>query len=208
MNPSSAPLVILDRDGVINHDSDHYIKSPDEWEPIPRSLEAIARLTHAGWSIAVATNQSGIERGLFDINTLHAIHNKMIQATAECGGRIDAIFFCPHAPATGCTCRKPATGLFRDIEARFGRSLSGLPLIGDSLRDLQAGAEMGCSLWLVKTGKGQTTLSESTSNPDKPLPSGTRIGDDLHDVVDHLLRADEFQANDPRTREPRSEASA
>lgn len=190
MNPATMPLIILDRDGVINHDSDNYIKTPDEWEPIPNSLEAIARLTHAGWSVAIASNQSGIERGLFDINTLHAIHNKMIHAAADRGGRIDAIFFCPHAPATGCACRKPATGLLRDIETRFGRSLEGVPLVGDSLRDLRAGAEMGCNLWLVKTGKGKKTLAESASHPDKHLPAGTQLGDDLFAVVDHLLRAD------------------
>lgn len=190
MNPATMPLIILDRDGVINHDSDNYIKTPDEWEPIPNSLEAIARLTHAGWSVAIASNQSGIERGLFDINTLHAIHNKMIHAAADRGGRIDAIFFCPHAPATGCACRKPATGLLRDIETRFGRNLEGVPLVGDSLRDLRAGAEMGCNLWLVKTGKGKKTLAESASHPDKHLPAGTQLGDDLFAVVDHLLRAD------------------
>ena len=190
MNPATMPLIILDRDGVINHDSDDYIKTPDEWEPIPNSLEAIARLTHAGWSIAIASNQSGIERGLFDINTLHAIHNKMIHAAADRGGRIDAIFFCPHAPATGCACRKPATGLLRDIEARFGRRLEVVPLVGDSLRDLRAGAEMGCSLWLVKTGKGGKTIAESTRHADKHLPAGTQMGHDLFDVVDHLLKAD------------------
>lgn len=183
----ASPLIILDRDGVINHDSDDYIKSPDEWQPIDRSLEAIARLTHHGWSIAVATNQSGIERGLFDINTLHAIHSKMMSAVTASGGHIDAIFFCPHTPNSGCGCRKPAPGLFRDIATRFGKSLEGVPVVGDSLRDLKPGSEMGCSTYLVKTGKGMRTLSAAQSDADKALPSGTRVCGDLHDVVEHLL---------------------
>lgn len=183
-------LVILDRDGVINHDSDNYIKSPDEWQPIDGSLAAIARLTHAGWSVAVATNQSGIERGLFDINTLHAIHTKMANAVSDVGGRIDGVFFCPHAPNSGCRCRKPATGLLEDIAARFGRSLAGVPVVGDSLRDLQAGHAMGCDTFLVKTGKGMKTLAASKADPTKALPATTVILDNLHAVVDHLLDTD------------------
>lgn len=189
MNPSNAPLIILDRDGVINHDSDDYIKTPDEWVPIPRSLEAIARLTHAGWSIAVATNQSGVERGLFDINDLHAIHNKMMTAVAAAGGRIDAIFFCPHAPDAGCDCRKPAAGLLRDISARFNRGLVNVPVVGDSLRDLKAGLEMDCALWLVKTGKGLRTLAAAEHDGDKSLPANTHIADDLFDAVDAILKS-------------------
>lgn len=184
---TTRPLIILDRDGVINHDSDDYIKSPDEWRPIERSMQAIAKLTHHGYSIAVATNQSGIERGLFDINTLHAIHNKMMSTVAANGGHIDAIFFCPHTPNSGCDCRKPATGLFRDIASRFGKSLEGVPLVGDSLRDLQPGAEMGCNLWLVKTGKGMRTLSAAQTDATKSLPAGTQVCPDLYDVVDRLL---------------------
>ncbi len=183
MLSAHAPLIILDRDGVINFDSDDYIKSPDEWQPIPGSLEAIARLTHAGWHVAVATNQSGVERGLFDIDVLHAIHTKMIHAVTEKGGKIDAIFFCPHAPNTGCGCRKPAPGLFHDIAARYGRSLKGVPAVGDSLRDLQAAAALECSPWLVLTGKGTDTRG---ANPT--LPAGTRIADDLEEVTHQLLK--------------------
>jgi D-glycero-D-manno-heptose 1,7-bisphosphate phosphatase len=183
-------LIILDRDGVINHDSDNYIKSPDEWQPIDKSCEAIARLTHAGWSVAVATNQSGIERGLFDINTLHAIHNKMMDAVADAGGRIDGIFFCPHAPNSGCQCRKPATGLYRDIATRFGKSLHDVPVVGDSLRDLQAAQAMGYAPYLVKTGKGERTLASAAQDPAKALPHDTLVFDDLFSVVDHLLRQD------------------
>lgn len=183
-------LIILDRDGVINHDSDNYIKSPDEWRPIDGSLAAIARLTHAGWSVAVATNQSGIERGLFDINTLHAIHAKMVGAVADVGGRIDGVFFCPHAPDSGCRCRKPATGLFEDISVRFGKSLHGVPVVGDSLRDLQAGHAMGCTPYLVKTGKGAKTLAAAKADPAKALPSDTAILENLDAVVEQLLHQD------------------
>jgi D-glycero-D-manno-heptose 1,7-bisphosphate phosphatase len=183
----SSPLIILDRDGVINFDSDAYIKSPDEWQPIPGSLEAISRLTHAGWAIAVATNQSGIERGLFDINTLHAIHNKMAQAVGQAGGRLDGIFFCPHTASSRCPCRKPAAGLFHDIAHRFKRDLKGTPVIGDSLRDLQAGERCGCDLWLVKTGKGLRTISAADQDPEKQLPKGTQIVADLAAAVDRIL---------------------
>lgn len=188
MSVQSGPLIILDRDGVINHDSENYIKSPDEWRPLDRSLEAIARLTHAGWSVAVATNQSGIERGLFDINTLHAIHTKMMAAVADAGGRIDGIFFCPHAPDAGCDCRKPAAGLLRDISARFNRGLAGIPLVGDSLRDLKAGLEMDCALWLVKTGKGARTLVAAEQDAESALPYATQIADDLFGAVDQILK--------------------
>jgi D-glycero-D-manno-heptose 1,7-bisphosphate phosphatase len=187
MNTPQSPLIILDRDGVINHDSDNYIKSPEEWRPIDQSLEAISKLKHAGWVVVVATNQSGVERGLFDINTLHAIHNKMMAAVAEKGGHIDSIFFCPHAPASGCDCRKPASGLLKDIAKRFGIGLENVPVVGDSLRDLQAGAELGCSLWLVKTGKGERTLAAAKTDPSKALPANTRVADNLASVVDQLL---------------------
>ena len=187
MTASHAPFIILDRDGVINHDSDDYIKSPDEWVPLEHSLEAIAKLKHAGWIVVVATNQSGVERGLFDISTLHAIHNKMMAAVAEKGGHIDGIFFCPHAPASNCECRKPATGLLKDIAKRFGRGLENVPVVGDSLRDLQAGTELGCSLWLVKTGKGERTLAAAKNELSKALPPNTQIADNLAGVVDQLL---------------------
>ena len=187
MTPLNAPLIILDRDGVINHDSDDYIKSPDEWVPIEGSLEAISKLKHAGWVVVVATNQSGVERGLFDINTLHAIHNKMMACAAEKGGHIDGIFFCPHAPASGCDCRKPAAGLLQDIADRFGVRLENTPVVGDSLRDLQAGAALGCDLWLVKTGKGRRTLAAASTDPTKALPPNTRVAEDLASAVELLM---------------------
>jgi D-glycero-D-manno-heptose 1,7-bisphosphate phosphatase len=179
-------LIILDRDGVINHDSDAFIKSPDEWIPIPGSLEAIGRLSHAGWYVVVASNQSGIARGLFSMETLGTIHDRMRQAVAEAGGRIDAIFFCPHGPEDGCTCRKPKAGMLHDIARRLDVSLSEVPLVGDSLRDLQAAASAGCHPYLVLTGKGRATWNQSGTSGE--LPAGTEVHDDLAAVADALLK--------------------
>ncbi len=159
-------LVILDRDGVINYDSDQYIKSPDEWRPIPGSLEAIARLTQWGYRVVVATNQSGIGRGLFVMDTLNAIHDKMIRAAAQAGGRIDAVFFCPHTNADNCGCRKPKPGMFEEIAIRYNADLHGVPAIGDSLRDLQAAAAVGAQPMLVLTGKGKKTQADPNLPPD------------------------------------------
>ncbi|MBZ0072967.1 MAG: D-glycero-beta-D-manno-heptose 1,7-bisphosphate 7-phosphatase [Gammaproteobacteria bacterium] len=150
-------LVILDRDGVINEDSDAYIKSPDEWIPIPGSLEAIARLNRADYRVVVATNQSGLARGLFDADMLSRIHEKMHRALADVGGVIDAVFFCPHGPDEDCDCRKPKAGLLQDIARRLNVSLRDVPAIGDSLRDLQAARSVGAQPILVLTGKGAQT---------------------------------------------------
>ena len=179
-------LVILDRDGVVNHDSDAYIKSPAEWIPIDGSLDAIARLSRAGWRVVVASNQSGIARGLFTMDTLTAIHTKMHQAVAEAGGRIDGIFICPHGPGDGCACRKPAPGMLHDIARRLDVPLAGVPVVGDSLRDLQAAAQCGCAPWLVLTGKGRKTWADTGSHD---LPAGTEVRDDLTAVADALLKA-------------------
>ncbi|MBP6020631.1 MAG: D-glycero-beta-D-manno-heptose 1,7-bisphosphate 7-phosphatase [Burkholderiaceae bacterium] len=177
-------LVILDRDGVINHDSDAFIKSPDEWHALPGSAEAIARLSRNGWRVVIATNQSGVGRGLFSMDTLNSIHAKLRREVAAAGGLIDAVFLCPHGPDDGCGCRKPLPGLFHDIARRYEINLAGVPAIGDSLRDLQAAAETGCAPWLVLTGKGQHTLSQGN------LPAGTQVRDDLAAVVDALLSED------------------
>ena len=150
---------MLDRDGVINEDSDQYIKSPEEWIPVPGSLDAIARLTAAGYRIFVATNQSGIARGKYTLDTLQAIHETMEQAVAEAGGRIDGIFYCPHGPEDGCDCRKPKPGLLRQIEAAHGISLAGCPYVGDSQRDLVAARAVGAVPVLVRTGYGAETLA-------------------------------------------------
>jgi D-glycero-D-manno-heptose 1,7-bisphosphate phosphatase len=166
-------LIILDRDGVINVDSDAFIKTPDEWVPIPGSLEAIARLNQAGYRIAVASNQSGIGRGLFDMATLNAMHVKMNRAAAAVGGRIDAVFFCPHTAEDHCECRKPKPGLLQMIIERFEIDPAVTPVVGDALRDLQAGAALGFPTHLVLTGKGKKTLAAGG------LPEGTQVYDDL-----------------------------
>lgn len=173
-------LIILDRDGVINKDSVQFIKSPDEWKPIPGSLDAISRLTQWGYRVAIATNQSGIGRGLFDMDTLNAIHDKMMRAVSQVGGRIDAIFFCPHAADSPCECRKPRPGLMLEIADRYNVDLKGVPAVGDSLRDLQAAVAVGAQPILVLTGKGEATRDD----PD--LPENTLIFADLAALATHL----------------------
>jgi D-glycero-D-manno-heptose 1,7-bisphosphate phosphatase len=175
-------LIILDRDGVINYDSDAFIKTPDEWKPIPGSLEAIAHLTQAGYRVVIATNQSGISRGLLDMVTLNAINDKMCKAANQAGGRIDAMFFCPHASTDNCACRKPATGMFKEISDRFGLELKGVPAIGDSLRDLQAAAAVGADPILLLTGKGKKTAATGG------MPEATKIFPNLAAAVDALTQ--------------------
>ena len=173
-------LVILDRDGTINHDSDHYIKSLDEWRPIKGSLEAIARLTQAGYRIAVATNQSGIARGLFSTRTLFDIHENLQRAVAQAGGRIDAFFFCPHAADAACQCRKPQPGMLLEVARRFNVSLELVHMVGDALRDVQAAAAAGARPVLVLTGKGRKTHEQGK------LPPGTQVFADLAAFAEHL----------------------
>ena len=174
-------LIILDRDGVINEDSDEFIKSPSEWQPIRGSLEAIARLHRAGWHVVVATNQSGIARRLFDLDTLARIHETMLHRVIENGGMIEAVFFCPHGPDDGCNCRKPKPGMFLDIAKRLRTDLQGVPAIGDSLRDIEAAKAAGATPVLVKTGKGFGTVSSPELDPE------VAVFDDLYSVVNHLL---------------------
>jgi D-glycero-D-manno-heptose 1,7-bisphosphate phosphatase len=166
-------LVILDRDGTINHDSDAHIKSPAEWRPLDGSLDAIARLTQADYKIVVATNQSGIARGLFDTTTLIAIHDVLQRALSQVGGRIDAFFFCPHAADSACECRKPKPGMLIEIAHRFNVSIGEVYMVGDALRDLQAAAAAGAKPVLVLTGKGRKTQKEGN------LPPGTAVFPDL-----------------------------
>jgi D-glycero-D-manno-heptose 1,7-bisphosphate phosphatase len=174
-------LVILDRDGVINFDSPNYIKSPAEWKAIPGSPEAIARLNQAGYRVVVATNQSGVGRQLFDMDTLNAIHEKMHKTVAAAGGRIDAVFFCPHPADSSCDCRKPKPGMFARIAACYNIDLTSVPAVGDSLRDLQAAATAGALPMLVLTGKGEKTLA------DGDLPEDTLVFKDLAAAVDDLI---------------------
>lgn len=173
-------LIILDRDGVINHDSDDFIKNSAEWEPIEGSLEAIARLNYAGYRVVVITNQSGIARGLFDVETLNRIHSKMRRMLAQVGGRIEAIMFCPHGPEDDCKCRKPHNGSFEDLAHRLRINLDNVPAVGDSLRDIQAAMESNARPILVKTGKGEQTLANG-------IPEGVEVYDDLAAVVTALL---------------------
>ena len=174
-------LVILDRDGVINFDSDQFIKSPQEWSPIPGSLEAIASLTQAGFRVVVASNQSGVGRGLFDMATLNAIHAKMHKQVAQAGGRIDAVFFCPHAAESLCQCRKPRPGLFREIATRLHVDLAGVPAVGDALRDIEAALAVGAKPLLVKTGKGLRTLQGGS------LPEGVPVYEDLREAANIII---------------------
>jgi D-glycero-D-manno-heptose 1,7-bisphosphate phosphatase len=176
-------LVILDRDGVINEDSDAYIRSVDEWVPLRGSLAAIARLNAAGWRVAVATNQSGIARGYYTVDDFHAMQGKMQAMLARLGGTVEGVFFCPHGPDDRCVCRKPRTGLFEEIARRLRVDLRGVPAVGDALRDLQAAERVGAQPVLVRTGKGRSTEA------DGGLPAGTLVFDDLHAFVDALLEA-------------------
>jgi D-glycero-D-manno-heptose 1,7-bisphosphate phosphatase len=152
-------LMILDRDGVINHDSPEFVKNTDEWRPIQGSIEAIADLSKAGYTVAIASNQSGLARGLFSRNALHAMHRKLRRLVAAQGGRVDRIVVCPHGPEGGCSCRKPKPGLLNRLARHYGTSLTGVPVVGDSLRDLQAAAAAGAWPLLVRTGNGEKTAS-------------------------------------------------
>jgi D-glycero-D-manno-heptose 1,7-bisphosphate phosphatase len=177
-------LVILDRDGTINADSQEYIKSAAEWEPLPGAIEAIARLNHAGWHVVVATNQAGLGRGLFDVAALNAMNTKMHKLLVAQGGRVDAVFYCPHTPDDACNCRKPLPGLFEQIGERFGVDLHGVPVVGDQLRDLQAGVAVGCEPHLVLTGKGAGYRGRALP---ETFPPATRVHEDLGAFAEHLL---------------------
>ncbi len=179
-------LIVLDRDGVINEDSDDYIKSADEWVPIPGSIEAIADLSQAGYTVIVVTNQSGLARGLFDISKLHAIHNKMHESVSKAGGRIDVVMYCPHAPGDGCNCRKPKPGMLHSVMERLNTDMSGVPVVGDSLRDLQAAMAVGASPVLVLTGKG-----EKTRDSNMGLEEHIAVYDDLAEFTRQFLKREE-----------------
>ncbi len=174
-------LIILDMDGVINRDSDDYIKSEQEWQALPGSLQAIARLNQSGYHAVVASNQSGLARGKFTLKELNRIHRKMHTHLAQYGGVVEAVFFCPHGPDAGCDCRKPAPGMFREIERRLHTPLSGVPVIGDRLSDIQAAQAVGASPILVRTGKGQRQLDEGI------IPDNIPVHDDLAQAAAVLL---------------------
>jgi D-glycero-D-manno-heptose 1,7-bisphosphate phosphatase len=182
-------LIILDRDGTINEDRDDYVKSVDEWVPIPGALEAIARLNHAGWHTVIASNQGGLGRGLFDMATLNAMHLKMNQMLAKVGGRIDAVFFCPHTADDGCDCRKPLPGLFQQIGERYGVDLAEVHVVGDRRGDLQAGVAVGCIPHLVRTGKGARLDDAQIAQLQADIP-GTQVHADLTAFAECLTRAE------------------
>lgn len=184
----SSQLVILDRDGVINHDRDDYVRSASQWQPIDGSIAAIAALSRAGFTVTVATNQSGIGRGLYSRSALYAMNRKLRRLVAAAGGTLAAIAFCPHTPAQNCECRKPRIGMLRQIAERTGLSLKGAALVGDSLRDLQAGQQVGCRLWLVRTGNGVGTQS-ALAAPSAPAWSrDVTIVSDLAAASAHIIR--------------------
>ena len=184
-------LVILDRNGSINLHRDDFVKTDVEWTPLPRSLEAIAKLNHAGWHVVIASNQSGLGRGLFDVASLNAMHAKMHKMLAAVGGKVDAIFYCPHSPDEDCACRKPKPGLFLQIAERFGVDLADVPTAGDSLRDVLAGAAAGCEPHLLLTGMGEACRGA----PLPPeFPSGTQVHEDLGAFADFLIAREQMQA--------------
>ena len=185
-------LVILDRNGTINAHREDYVKNDIEWTPLPGALEAMAKLNHAGWHVVIASNQSGLGRGLFDVASLNAMHAKMHKMLAAVGGRVEVIFYCPHSPDEDCDCRKPKPGLFRQISERFGVSLDNVPTAGDSLRDLQAGAAVGCEPHLLLTGVGVACRGVNPLPPE--YPPNTRVHEDLAAFVDFILEREQAAA--------------
>ena len=181
-------LVILDCGGTINEEGAEFVETPDAWNPLPGALEAIATLNHAGWHVVVASNQASLGRGLIEVATLNAILSRMHKMLAAVGGRVDAVFYCPHAPGEGCHCRKPEPGLFEQIGERYGFDLKGMPTVGDSVHDLVAGGAVGCAPHLVLTGQGAQYRGRSL--PDS-FPPGTRVHNDLAAFAQFLTAAQE-----------------
>lgn len=179
-------LIILGRDGVLNYFREDHVKAPEEWQPIRGALEAVARLNHAGWHAVVATNQSGIGRGLIDMASLNAVHAHMIQLLAEQGGRLDAVFLCPHTPEEHCDCRKPLPGMMKQIAERYGLELSHVPMVCDTLRDLQAAQSAGCEPHLVRSGRAASLDDEQIAQWLAAVP-GTCVHRDLAALADFIL---------------------
>ena len=175
-------LIILDRDGVINYDSDEYIKSADEWKAIPGSLEAISRLSHDGYHVVIASNQSGLARKKFNIVALNEIHQKMLNHLSQYGGNIDSIFFCPHGPRQGCDCRKPKPGLLHAISTRLQISLKDVPMVGDNISDIEAAQSVEAKPILVRTGKGQSLIDNNK------VPDNVPVYSNLLEVAEALIK--------------------
>lgn len=186
-------MAILDRDGVINEDADDFIRTPEQWVPIPGSLEAIARLCRAEYRVVIVTNQSGVGRGLYTLDMMNKIHMRMFELVNQKGGEIDAVLFCPHAPDAGCECRKPKPGMFHELAGRLKVNLTGIPAVGDSIRDLEAAATAGARPVLVRTGKGSKTLEAIHQGSDERLKQ-VPVFDDLAAFVDHHMLDDDRRA--------------
>ena len=183
-------LVILGRDGILNEYREGHVTDPDEWEPVPGALEAVARLNHAGWHTVVATNQAGIGRGMIDMATVNAVHARMNQLLMAQGGRIDAVFFCPHTPDEGCECRKPQPGMMRDIGRRYGVELAQVPMVCDTLRDLLAAQSAGCEPHLVLSGRAKAAGDAQVRQMLEQVPAA-RVHGDLGAFADFLLTRDQ-----------------
>lgn len=192
---TSPRLIIVGRDGILNVYREDHVKEPHEWRPIPGALDAVARLNQHGWHVVVATNQSGIGRGLFDMATLNAVHAQMMKLLASQGGRIDAVFFCPHAPEESCDCRKPLPGMMLDIAKRYGVDLRLVPMVGDTLRDLQAAQSAGCEPHLVMSGRAASLDEAQLQAIVEQVPTA-RIHADLAAFADDLLRREHPNALD------------
>jgi D-glycero-D-manno-heptose 1,7-bisphosphate phosphatase len=182
-------LVILGRDGILNRYREDHVKAPSEWVPIPGALEAVARMNHDGWHVVVATNQAGIGRGMIDMASVNAVHMHMNQLLLAQGGRLDAVFFCPHTPEEGCSCRKPLPGMMRDIGHRYGVDLRQVPMVADTLRDLQAAEAAGCEPHLVLSGRAASLTPQQVEEMVEKVP-GTMVHVDLGAFAEHLLRRD------------------
>jgi D-glycero-D-manno-heptose 1,7-bisphosphate phosphatase len=185
----STKLVILGRDGILNEYRDDHVKAPEEWTPVPGALEAVARLNHAGWHVVVATNQAGIGRGMIDMASVNAIHAHMNQRLMAQGGRVDAVFFCPHTPEEHCDCRKPLPGMMIDIGRRYGVDLKSVPMVCDTLRDLTAARAAGCEPHLVLTGRAARVGDEQLHQMLTQVP-GARAHADLAAFVEFVLTRD------------------
>lgn len=192
----SDKLVILGRDGVLNQFREGHVTAPEEWVPVPGALEALARLNHAGWHVVVATNQSGIGRGMIDMSAVNAVHAHMNRQLQLVGGRIDAVFLCPHTPEEGCACRKPKPGLLFDIVRRYGVDAAQVPMVGDTERDLVAAAGAGCEPHLVRSGRAAGLTPQALQALHDQVP-GARVHASLSGFVDHLLRRDHQPDSSP-----------
>jgi D-glycero-D-manno-heptose 1,7-bisphosphate phosphatase len=182
-------LVIIGRDGILNRFREDHVKEPSEWEPLPGALEAVAKLNHAGWHVVVATNQAGIGRGMIDMQSVNAVHLHMMKMLAAKGGRLDAVFFCPHARDDHCDCRKPLPGMMHDIAHRYGADLKNVPMVADTLRDLEAARAAGCPPHLVKTGRASLVTEAELAQWMAAVPD-TVVHDDLAAFASHLLQMD------------------